>query len=78
MSQFQIRIAELERQVKASNTASEGAEKSSTGDKIKIIWKEGGKAPVKYSSDYNAVVDSTTLYIRRISDVYAYTVSTFT
>ena len=78
ISQFQRRITELEQLLLATEMAPKGSEQSesiSRAQPVKMTWKEGGRAPVKMSSDYNAVVNDTTVYVRRANDVYAYTVS---
>ena len=73
VAQFQGRSAEL-RQVRP---ATDTTPSSRWREKIKMTWKEGGKAPFKGGSSYNAVADCATVYIRtEYGQVYAYTTST--
>ena len=80
ISQFQRRISELEQLRLATDTTSRSKQQSSSGDSIKLTWREEKKAPFRDSSDsYNGSVVSGILYVRlRSRKVYSYTVSTST
>ena len=61
----------------AADAKSKSKEQSSRSGYMKLIWREGGKAPCKMCSSYCAVADDSTLYVRRRNhEVYAYTIST--
>ena len=60
IAQFQGRIAELEQVRPATDTTSSSRRR----ERIKMTWREGGKAPFKSSSSYNAVADGSNVYIR--------------
>ena len=68
IAQFQRQITELE-QLRApteSDTACRNKEQNKSRFGIKLIWKEGEKAPCKMRYNCCAAMDGSTLYIRSL------------
>ena len=77
IAQFQQQITELEQLRSATGATPRSNQQSSINTaRIKMTWREGRKAPCEMSSNYNAVADDTTMYVRTGVRVYAYTAST--
>ena len=74
IAQFQRQIAELE-QLRPATDATPRSKQQSRA-RIKMTWREGRKSPCKMTSYYNGVTDGTTLYVRDVKKVYAFTTST--
>ena len=71
IAQFQRRIAELE-QLRPATDATPRSKQQSRA-RIKITWREGGKALCEMSSSaYNAVADGTMVYVRYLKEVHAF------
>ena len=78
IAQFQRRIAELEQLRPATDATPRSKQQSSSGRaRINMTWRKGRKAPCRMYTPYNAVADSTALYVRPGNlKVHAFTTST--
>ena len=77
IAQFQRQVAELEQLRLAIDTTPKSKEQSSSRASIKLIWREGKKAPCKMVISSYSAADGTTFYVRQENEsVYAYTIST--
>ena len=78
VAQCQGRITELEQLMLATETSHDSKQQNSQRiDRIRMTWREEGKAPCKLSYNYNTAANSTTLYIRIMNTIYSYNASTF-
>ena len=76
IAQFQRQIVELEQLRPATDTTPISKEQSSS---IKLMWREGEKAPCKMLYSYRSAMDSNMLYIKVEKElIYAFTISTST
>ena len=78
IAQFQRQITELE-QLRApteSDTACRNKEQNKSRFGIKLIWKEGEKAPCKMRYNCCAAMDGSALYIRSLHLIYRFSIST--
>ena len=73
IAQFQRQITELEQLRPTTDTSSSSKEQRAS---IKLTWREGGKAPCRTSGPCYAAVDSSTLYVRVLYQMFSYTTST--
>ena len=73
--QFQKQIAELEQMRLTPDTAFRRNNQNSSRASIKLIWREGERAPCGMSDYNNATIDGGKLYILHGNRVYAYTIS---
>ena len=75
---MQRQIAELEQLRLAIDTTPRSKELSSSRANIRLIWREGKKAPCKMRSSSYSAADGTTLYVRLDSkSVYAISTSSW-
>ena len=77
IAQFQTQIAEVEQLRSATDTIPKSKEQSSSKVSIKLTWRERAKAPCPLVfSHCAAAVCSSTVYVRVLYQVYAYTINT--
>ena len=77
-SQFQRQISELEERLSTTtvSTASTDLDEQQSKDEFKMVWRKGEKAPCDVSTVYNAIADTTTMYIRSADmKVFAFSLS---
>ena len=74
-TQLQRQIAELEKLKLATDASSSSKEQRAS---VKLIWREGEKAPCKMSNSFCAAIDNSTLYVRQATSyqMFVYTTST--